>query len=195
MTEERSLSTRRRLLARMGFAVGGGAAALTIGTSGAEAHGHHSKHECDDGNDDGDGSGTGSGTGTGAGGGTGGAARTLALVGSDWHARPVATPGSLPVPGSPTHTVGNLALPDGSADGVFNSFPLAGDVALHRFDLNDGTLYGLGPADSDNESQRAITGGTGAYARATGTYLAVQNPVETGGDGTASFTITLFVPV
>ena len=187
MTQERSVSTRRRLLARMGVAVGGGAAALTIGASGAEAHGHHSPHDCSEDN----GSGNGTGTGTGA----GGATRTLSLVGSDWHARPVATPGSLPVPGSPTTTTGVLALADGTADGLFNSFPLAGDVALHRFDLNDGTLYGLGPADSANESQRAITGGTGAYARATGTYLAVQNPVETGGNGTASFTITLFLPV
>ena len=189
MTQERSVSTRRRLLARMGIAVGGGAAALTIGASGAEAHGHHSALDCDD-----DSGGGGTSTGGGAGGGASGTARTLALVGSDWHARPVTTPGSLPVPGSPTHTVGNLALPDGTADGVFNSFPLAGDVALHRFDLTTGTLYGLGPADSDNESERAITGGTGAYARATGTFLAVQNPVETGGDGTASFTITLFLP-
>lgn len=191
MTEERTVSTRRRLLARMGVVLGGGAtAALTMGAGEAEAHGRHSPHDC--GNDDGDGSGAG--TGSGSGSGSGSTTRTLSLVGSDWHARPVTTPGSLPVPGSPTTTVGNLALPDGTPDGVFNSYPLAGDVALHRFDLNDGTLYGLGPADADNEAVRAITGGTLAYARATGTYLAVQNPIETGGDGTASFTITLSLP-
>ena len=188
MTEERTVSTRRRLLARMGVVLGGGAtAALAMGADEAEAHGRHSPHDC--GNDD-----DGGGAGTGSGSGSGSTTRTLSLVGSDWHARPVTTPGSLPVPGSPTTTVGNLSLPDATPDGVFNSYPLAGDVALHRFDLNDGTLYGLGPADADNETVRAITGGTLAYARATGTYLAVQNPIETGGDGTASFTITLSLP-
>lgn len=187
VTDERTISTRRRLLARAGVMLGGGAAAaLTVGSGTAEAHGHDAPHDCgDDGGDSSGSSGSGSATRT----------LTLSFTGSDWHARPVAAPGSLPVPGSPTHTTGTLVLPDGTDGGIFSSSPLAGDVALHRFELTDGTLYGLGPADSDNASERAITGGTGAYARATGSYLAVQNPVETGGDGTASFTITLFLPV
>ena len=188
ITDERTISTRRRLLARAGVMFGGGAAAaLTMGSGTAEAHGHDAPHDCGDDGDDSNGSSSGSGSAT--------RTLTLSFTGSDWHARPVAAPGSLPVPGSPTHTTGTLVLPDGTDGGVFSSSPLAGDVALHRFELTDGTLYGLGPADSDNESERAITGGTGAYARATGSYVAVQNPVETGGNGTASFTITLFLPV
>ena len=45
------------------------------------------------------------------------------------------------------------------------------------------------PGVADNEF--AIVGGTGRYAGARGTYLARRDPLEFGGDGTASFEIDL----
>ena len=38
-----------------------------------------------------------------------------------------------------------------------------------------------------------ILGGSGRYLGATGSYVAEQNPVETGGDGSARFTLTLIM--
>ena len=43
----------------------------------------------------------------------------------------------------------------------------------------------------EKENVFAIVGGTGKYLGVTGSYVARQNPLETGGDGTAEFTLTL----
>jgi hypothetical protein len=61
---------------------------------------------------------------------------------------------------------------------------------LHTFDLEDGTILGIGASRLD-EADFAIVGGTGRYAGATGTYSAQQSPRETGGDGTARFTLDI----
>jgi hypothetical protein len=49
----------------------------------------------------------------------------------------------------------------------------------------------MGAAGQDGHGQFAITGGTGRFAGATGSYTAVQNPVEVGGNGTAKFQMTI----
>ena len=67
---------------------------------------------------------------------------------------------------------------------------LAAGLELHTFDLDDGTILGIGPAGI-HDKPFAIVGGTGRYTGASGTYVAKQSPRELGGDGTAEFTLTL----
>lgn len=58
----------------------------------------------------------------------------------------------------------------------------------HTFVFEDGTIYGAGARASIFDDGRfAVTGGDGAYASLSGTYVAVQAFPELGGDGTASF--------
>ena len=66
-------------------------------------------------------------------------------------------------------------------------------LQTHTFNLRDGTLVGTGTATPalDTEDTFAIIGGTGRYAGARGSYVGRQSPSQFGGDGTATFTITL----
>lgn len=68
-----------------------------------------------------------------------------------------------------------------------------GSLELHTFVFTDGTLTGSGVANSASESEGefAITGGTGRYQGARGSYVARQSHLEFGGSGTATFTLTL----
>jgi hypothetical protein len=68
-----------------------------------------------------------------------------------------------------------------------------GSLELHTFVFADGTLTGSGVANSalQSEGEFAITGGTGRFAGARGSYVARQSHVELGGNGTAIFTLTL----
>ncbi|HUX67328.1 MAG TPA: hypothetical protein VMV31_07555 [Terriglobales bacterium] len=68
-----------------------------------------------------------------------------------------------------------------------------GSLELHTFVFPDGTLVGSGVADAahGSEAQFALLGGTGRFHGARGSYTARQNHLELGGDGTASFTLTL----
>ena len=68
-----------------------------------------------------------------------------------------------------------------------------GSLELHTFLLPDGTLVGSGVATAatDSEGHFAIIGGTGRYQGARGSYLARQSHEDFGGDGTATFTLTL----
>jgi len=86
--------------------------------------------------------------------------------------------------------------PDGESIGTFASACFfgsgdePGDLELHTFHLADGMLVGLG-ATVEGEGVCAVLGGTGAYAGATGSYVARQDLRESGGDGSAEFVITL----
>lgn len=68
-----------------------------------------------------------------------------------------------------------------------------GSLELHTFVFPDGTLIGSGvaPAAHGSEAQFALVGGTGRFHGARGSYSARQNHLELGGDGTATFTLTL----
>ncbi len=68
-----------------------------------------------------------------------------------------------------------------------------GSLELHTFVFPDGTIVGTGtaPATVDSEGHFAITGGTGRYHGARGSYVARQSHADLGGDGVATFTLTL----
>jgi hypothetical protein len=69
----------------------------------------------------------------------------------------------------------------------------AGSLELHTFVFPEGTIVGSGTASAAcaSEGTFAIIGGTGRYLGARGSYVARQNHLEFGGDGTATFTLTL----
>jgi len=68
-----------------------------------------------------------------------------------------------------------------------------GSLELHTFLFPDGSIVGSGVASAGAESEGhfAIVGGTGRYHGARGSYVARQSFSELGGDGTATFTLTL----
>jgi len=68
-----------------------------------------------------------------------------------------------------------------------------GSLELHTFVFSDGTIIGSGVASAatESEGQFAIIGGTGRYLGARGSYVARQSHADFGGDGTATFTLTL----
>jgi hypothetical protein len=68
-----------------------------------------------------------------------------------------------------------------------------GSLEEHTFVLPEGNIFGSGVAPSarDSEGQFAIIGGTGRYLGARGSYTARQSHVDFGGNGTATFTLTL----
>ena len=99
-----------------------------------------------------------------------------------------------------------LSSPDGEKVGEFYStcifvaapFGAGPQAALtvehHTFNLDGGTISGMGTTTADNpdgESVFAIVGGTGRFAGVTGSYVARQGFREMGGDGSADFTFTL----
>lgn len=119
--------------------------------------------------------------------------RTLVLRGADFRlTAPGTEPGTLPAAGAVRVPTGRIV--DGKRDlGVFRAAAVPGlgsAFQLHTFDLEDGTILGIG-ANRLDDADFAIVGGTGRYAGATGTYRARQFPRDTGGDGTAEFTLTL----
>jgi len=70
----------------------------------------------------------------------------------------------------------------------------AASLEVHSFNLADGTIAGVG-STRQGESVFAIVGGTGRYAGVSGSYIARQQPLEVGGDGTAEFTLTMKLEV
>jgi hypothetical protein len=68
-----------------------------------------------------------------------------------------------------------------------------GSFEDHTFVLPDGNIFGKGvaPSGMDREGQFAIVGGTGRYLGAKGSYIARQSHVDFGGNGSATFTLTL----
>jgi hypothetical protein len=93
------------------------------------------------------------------------------------------------------------ALRDGAADGEFFA---QGTVANQRdvvsastasvqtqtFVLSDGTLIGSGAVGNDGTGAFAVTGGTGRYDGARGSYTAVQD-TDTAHGGSATYTFTI----
>ncbi len=128
----------------------------------------------------------------------------LRLSGRQWHLVAVGKrPGELPQPGEPVSLYGAL---EGDAGGhfystsIFVGAPLgdgpqaASYVESHHFNLEEGTIVGSGTWHVAGTSRFAVIGGTGRYANASGSYEAVQRPLELGGDGTAEFTFNLTLP-
>lgn len=129
---------------------------------------------------------------------------TLTLQGSDMRlSAPGLRRGDLPKRGDLTSVTGRLTvvgadessgdfvgsvlhLDVGAAHGPYSS----AQQETHTFHLADGTILGAGTTLLGRESVFVIIGGTGRYAGVSGTYSALQSPVDTGGDGTAEFTFT-----
>lgn len=131
-------------------------------------------------------------------------AETLRLYGRNWSIDVRGRRfGQLPGPGDRANVYGEiLDRPHGSKVGEFYSAWIhagspfgdagfeAGSLELHTFKLTDGSVFGLG-APAGEEGVFAISGGTGRYAGARGSYVARQRPHGLGGDGTAEFILTL----
>ena len=131
--------------------------------------------------------------------------RSLRLGGRSWRVLGIQR-GVLPQPGDQLALVGELTGRAGRKIGEFYATSIfvgaphgAGEAAAsyietHHFNLPGGTIVGSGTWHVNGTSRFAIVGGTGRYAGATGSYEAVQRPIELGGDGTAAFTINLITP-
>jgi hypothetical protein len=119
--------------------------------------------------------------------------QTIVLHGRDWRlARPGVAPGAMPAADAVAVPTGTILDETSRELGTFRASALPGlgsAFALHTFDLVDGTILGIGAGRLD--ADYAIVGGTGRYAGATGTYSAQQSPRESGGDGTARFTLDI----
>ncbi|HEX6351321.1 MAG TPA: hypothetical protein VF160_18250 [Candidatus Dormibacteraeota bacterium] len=118
----------------------------------------------------------------------------MVLEGADWHLQAAdLARGRPPKPGDRVTVYGRL-LPEGEfhATSIYLDTAVSGAVMeIHNFTLPEGTLVGIGAARPDLESAFTIVGGSGRYQGATGSYLAVQEPLETGGAGTARFKFDL----
>lgn len=130
---------------------------------------------------------------------------TLKLYGSNWHlAAPDLRRGELPRRGDQVSVSGSLSHAQGDAEtGTFFASVVHLDSAgghgsyssaqleTHTFQLPGGTLVGMGTTTGSGENAFAIVGGTGRYLGATGSYISKQSPLETGGDGTAEFILSI----
>jgi hypothetical protein len=126
----------------------------------------------------------------------------LRLTGRNWLLQtPERKPGERLVAGERGTVYGELLDERGVPAGSFYGSRMAvqselgasgadGSLELHAFKLAGGTLLGIG-AMIAGESVFTITGGTGRYAGAQGSYVADQRLRELGGNGTAEFTIDL----
>ena len=95
------------------------------------------------------------------------------------------------IPGRASRLEGEAELLDsrGKAAGTFSSVVLPSGrdgVELHTFQLENGTLLGMGRVGG-----YAVVGGTGAYAGASGAYAFEHLAEHLGGDGSAHFVIDL----
>jgi hypothetical protein len=131
-------------------------------------------------------------------------ATNITLHGTDWHlSAPGLRRGDLPKRGDRVSVTGSLSYTaEGEGMGAFVASVLHVDapghgpysqvqLETHNFQLPDGTLVGMGSTSAQGESVFAIVGGTGRFLGVTGSYVARQSPFETGGNGTAEFTLTL----
>ena len=127
----------------------------------------------------------------------------IQLHGSEWHLRsPDLRAGVLPERGDRVTISGVLSgSPGGAPIGSFYATSMhldtpgaarfaAAEMQMHTIQLPEGNLVGMGTAVA-GEATYAVIGGTGRYLGATGSYTAVQQPFEVGGDGTARITLNL----
>jgi hypothetical protein len=127
----------------------------------------------------------------------------IQLHGSQWHLRaPALRSGVLPERGDRVSISGVLSgSPGGPPIGTFYATSMhldtvdaarfaTADMQMHTIQLQEGNLVGMGTAVA-GEATYAVIGGTGRYLGATGSYTAVQQPFEVGGDGTARITLNL----
>ncbi len=136
------------------------------------------------------------------------AKRVLKLFGEDWHISSASRKrGQQPARGESLMAYGELVDgPDGDKIGEFYSTGVhvqapfgpgpyaAANVEMHTFNLRDGTIIGMGSSRDDGEDDEntyAVLAGTGLYAGISGTYTALQDPEEGGGDGIAEFEFDL----
>lgn len=128
----------------------------------------------------------------------------LSLSGRDVVASVVGRPtGAVPAFGDQVVTVGDLYAGDEKVGefyatslhlrrGGFNPQQLAASAEQHTFHLEEGTILGAGTASHlDGADAFAVTGGTGRFARASGTYQGLVSAHRLGGDGTATFLFDL----
>lgn len=133
--------------------------------------------------------------------------RTLKFYGRHWHLfSPAVKKGQIPAKGDQLVVYGELLDgPQGVKRGEFYSNCLcvqspfgsssfaAGQLEVHTFNLEGGTILGMGASKPTPaaEDVYTVTGGTGRFAGVTGTYTARQDPLELGGDGTAEIVFRL----
>ncbi len=126
------------------------------------------------------------------------------LHGSGWHLQAAdLRRGVLPKPGDRVTISGVLsATPGGPRIGSFFATSMhldtpgamgqaEAEMQMHTIQLPEGNLVGMGTAVAGADATYAVIGGTGRYTGATGSYTAVQNPFEIGGDGTAELNLNL----
>jgi hypothetical protein len=102
-------------------------------------------------------------------------------------------PGRLPPLDRPFAARGEFVDADGAILGSFAITPLpeaAGGLQLHTFELEGGTLLGMGAATA-GEGTFAIVGGTGRYRGAAGSYTARVGADASGRLASAQFTFDL----
>jgi hypothetical protein len=130
------------------------------------------------------------------------AGRRLRLYGRNFYLHsPSRVAGQVPAHGDRHSAYGELLdRPGGTVVGHFTAAHLtqespfaaaASSLEIHAFNLDDGTIHGLGTATRGAEGHFVVLGGTGRYAGARGTYVARQGSRELGGDGTAEFELDL----
>lgn len=126
-------------------------------------------------------------------------ARTIRLIGRDWH-----TDAKSALLGKDERysVYGELYEPGGGKVGEFFSTSVGvdspfqvtgqgvGTFETHTLTLQGGTIVGVG-IGGGAERSFAIVGGTGAYAGARGSYVARQDTYGLGGDGKAELLLTL----
>lgn len=118
----------------------------------------------------------------------------MVLEGTDWHLQAADLARGRPPKAGDRVTVFGQLVPKGE----FHATSMYLDTAfrdavmeIHNFTLPEGTLVGIGAARPGLESVFTVVGGSGRYQGATGSYRAVQEPLETGGTGTARFKFDL----
>jgi hypothetical protein len=122
--------------------------------------------------------------------------REIRLYGRSWRLETAGRrPGEAIQPGDHGAVYGDLLDGrSGKVVGRFHGSRLAlqahAGVEVHTFVLPGGTLVGLGTSLL-GEAVFAVVGGTGSYAGAKGSYVAIQRLREQGGNGTAEFKLTL----
>lgn len=101
-------------------------------------------------------------------------------------------PGVLPAVDRPFAAHGVVTDANGTAIGSFAITPLPGVAALqlHSFELDGGTLLGLG-ASTAGEGTFAVIGGTGRFQGVTGSYTARVGADPSGRQASAEFKFNL----